>query len=134
MLLKHWRFGDTVKAASTLTSIPEGTVSHYYARFNRKKDLYRKVSKNDYQEPPRTSPFDVASASLFLTEVTTKVYKLFKAGDYAKARDYLQAILLLQDLTKRLDPILQRADPKRQKEAIQNIIMLTKLTGMSPKA
>jgi hypothetical protein len=133
-LLKHWRSGDTVKVASTLTSIPEGTVSHYYARFNRRKDMYRKVSENGYQEPQRPSPFEAASAGVFLTNVNLKVNQLFESGDYAKARDYLQAILLHHDLIKRLLPIVQGADPKKKEETLWNVIMLVKLTETSSKA
>ena len=110
-LLKHWHQGDTVKIASTLTGVPEGTVSHYYARFNRKRDVYRKVSEKGNQEPPRTRPFDAAFAAVAFTKVQSNVYRLVEAGDYARARDYLQTILLLQDLAKRVLPIAHNLDP-----------------------
>lgn len=134
-LLKHWRFGDTVKAASTSTDIPEGTVSHYYARFNRKKDMYRIVSEKGSQEPPRTSPLEAAQASLFLTTVISKANQLMGAGEYTKARDFVHTILLLQDLVKRLLPMIQNLDPKRSDETFQYIVMLVKLMGTpSPQA
>ena len=127
-LLKHWHQGDTVKIASTLTGVPEGTVSHYYARFNRKRDVYRKVSEKGNQEPPRTSPFNAATASVFLTSVQSNVNELVGKGDYAKARDYLQTILLLQDLVKRMLPIAQNLDPNKFDEAFKYVVLLTRMT------
>jgi hypothetical protein len=126
-LLKHWLQGDTVKVASTLTSVPEGTVSHYYARFNKKRDVYRKVSENGYQEPPRTSPFDAALAAVSYNNVYSRVKELVEAGNYASARDYLQTILLLQDLAKRVLPMAGNIDPKKIDEAMKYAVLLMKI-------
>jgi hypothetical protein len=38
ILLNCWETGKTVKVASALSGIPEGSVSHYYRRFNRDKE------------------------------------------------------------------------------------------------
>lgn len=129
ILLSHWRQGHTVKTASLLTSIPEGTISHYYARFNKNKEIYRKVVDNKYQEPPRSSPFDVAVVALGLPNIVKNVTWLVKKGDFAKARDYLQILLLLMDITKRLTPIMQNVDPEKMDEVLINMIKLVKEFG-----
>ena len=129
ILLGHWQRGDTVKIASLFTGIPEGTVSHYYSKFNRNKQAYIKLSESGRQEPPRSSPIDAAAAALFLTTATKTVANFLKVGEYAKARDYLQVILLLMDLNMRLAPIMQNVDPKKMKEIFQNMISIVKLSG-----
>jgi len=63
-LLRHWRRGDTVKVASLLTGIPEGSISHYYARFNRNPEKYQKIANNPHNDPPYSHPSDVAIALL----------------------------------------------------------------------
>ena len=129
LLLGHWRQGNTVKVASLLTGIPEGTISYYYARFNRNKHAYLKPSGNGYQEPPRSNPFDVAAAAFTSAEIVKTVAALLRTGDYARARDYLQAILLFLDLGRRLTPIVQNLDPKKMDEFFQNVITIVKLLG-----
>jgi hypothetical protein len=132
-LLKHWHQGETVKVASLFTGIPEGTVSHYYARFSRKRDVYGKKSEKGYQEPPRTSPLDAAFANVSFANAYSIVNQLVGAGDYARARDYLQTILLLHDLEKLMLPIAQNVDPKKSNEVLQYMALLTKMTtGATP--
>jgi hypothetical protein len=128
-LLGLWQFGDTVKCASQLTGIPEGTVSHYYAKFNRKRDKYLKLSKEVSQEPPRSSPFDVALAAFLYTDVLKKTTQLIQTEEYTKARDYLQAIMLLQDFSKRMSPLMQNLDPNKVNESLQSLITLVKITS-----
>jgi hypothetical protein len=127
ILLSHWRQGRTVKTAGSLTGIPEGTISHYYARFNKNKEIYRKVVDNEYQEPPRSSPFEVAAAALALPNIVKNVTRFTERGDFAAARDYLQILLLLMDIDKRLTPIIQNVDPKKMDEVLKNMMMLVKV-------
>ena len=123
ILINYWRQGNTVKHTSLLTGIPEGTISHYFARFNKKKDKY-KIPKNGSQEPPRSSPFDFTIAYFTLERISKKVQTFFETGDYAGACDYLQAIMLLQDVRKRFLPIIKNSDLKTVDEAFQKIVKL----------
>ena len=129
ILLSHWRQGHTVKNASLLTSIPEGSISHYYARFNRNKDKYLKLTEHGYQEPPRSNPFEVAITALARTNILKNVTQCVKNGDFAQARDILQVCLLLMDLEKRLTPIIQNVDPEKMGEIIENMMMILKVIG-----
>ena len=81
VLLSHWQRGDTVETTSLLTGVPKGSISHYYARFNKNKEIYRKVVDNEYQDPPRSSPFEVAAAALSLPNIVKNVTWLVKKGE-----------------------------------------------------
>ncbi len=129
ILLSHWRQGHTVKTASLLTRIPEGSISHYYARFNRNKDKYLKLTEHGYQEPPRSTPFEVAITSLAKTNILKNVTQCVKNGDYAQARDILQMCLLLMDFEKRLTPIIQNIDPEKMGEVLKNMMMIVEIIG-----
>ncbi len=129
ILLSHWRQGHTVKTASVLTRIPEGSISHYYARFNRNKDKYLKLTEHGYQEPPRSSPFKVAITSLAKANILKNVAQCAKKGDYAQARDILQVCLLLMDFEKRLNPIIQNIDPEKMGEVQKNMMMIVDIIG-----
>ena len=125
-LLSHWRMGRTVKTASTLTGIPEGSTGYYYARFNKRKDLYKNL-KPGMQEPPRSTPSNVASAALSLTEITNEVRELCMTGDFAKARDFLQMILLYIDLERQLSTVVQNQDPERMTETLQHMMATVRM-------
>ena len=127
VLLSHWQRGDTVETTSLLTGVPKGSISHYYARFNKNKEIYRKVVDNEYQEPPRSSPFEVAATVLARTNIFKNVTQCIKNGDFAQARDILQVCLLLMDLEKRLIPIIQNVDPEKMDDVLKNMIALVKL-------
>ena len=127
-LLSLWQQGETVKKASLLTNIPEGTISKYYARFNRDKDKYHKIAENGYQKPPKTSPFNAALLGVAYTNILKNVRQFVETGDYAKARDYLQVILLLQDVGNRLFPIMQNFDPEKFNEVIQSLFTIQNLS------
>lgn len=131
-LLKQWRIGETIKRTSLLTNTPEGTVSHYYRRFNKNRDKYIKLFETGDREPPKTSPIEAASASIIYGDVLKKVTEFFQKEDYTKARDYLQTIMLLQDFDKRVSLILQNVDPKKMDEVMRIIISLVKLTSSAP--
>jgi hypothetical protein len=124
ILLSHWRQGDTVKVTSSLTNIPEGTISHYYARFNKNKDKYLKKTGAEFQELPRPSPFGIAAAGLTYNEVRRNTIQLIKSGDYAKARDYLQVMLLFIDFNKRFIPTLQNFNDENSDEVLQHLVEL----------
>lgn len=126
-LLEHWRMGYKVKVASLLSGIPEGSVSHYYARFNRNKDKYHRVSEGGVQEPPKSTPFEIALTGLFITQVFNKLRGLIYAENYKKVCEYLQSILLICDFVKRFQPILQNADPSQEDEVLKNMIAIMKL-------
>ena len=123
ILFRHWSEGYTVKETAILTSVPEGTVSHYFSRFNRDK----KRPARHGVEPPRSSPFDVALTSVVYAKVIENVNQLMSNGEYSKARDYLQTWLLLLDFNKRMIPIMQNVDPEKDSEVIKNIIGIAKL-------
>jgi hypothetical protein len=131
-LLGHWRWGHTVKKASFLTGVPEGSISHYYARFNKDKDKYLRIAETKCQEPPRTSPEEAALGALGFANVSKNVMKLVTKGEFAKARDYLEVILLVQDLWKRMSPTFLNYDPSKWDEVLKNILELTKLLEEAP--
>ncbi len=125
-LLRHWRRGDTVKTAALLSNIPAGSVSHYYAKFNRKKEMYGRISEGKQQNPPRSTPSQVATASFILSQTINYVGKCSASGDYSKARDYLETVLLLDDLEKRYRPIIANKDPEKHDEIMNSILQLIK--------
>lgn len=127
ILLRHWRQGETVKAASFRTGIPEGTISHYYARFNKNKDMFQRAFESGSQEPPRSTPFEAAAATYSWANVVSHVMELARRGEYDKARDYLQMILLVFDLGKRLHSIMFNFDPEKRVEVMQNLFTILKL-------
>ena len=55
-------------------------------------------------EPPRSKPFDVAATALAYVKVIQNVSQLMANGEYAKARDFLQIVMLVMDLDKRMRP------------------------------
>jgi hypothetical protein len=80
-------------------------------------------------EPPRSSPFDVAAASIIYVNVSKNVSQLMSNGEYSKARDYLQTWLLLLDFDRRIRPIIQNLDPEKYSEVIKSVIEIIKLSG-----
>jgi hypothetical protein len=109
-----------------LTGIPEGSISHYYARFNRDPEKYQKIEDSSYQEPPRSHPQYVAMMALGLSNTLTNATFLIQRGELAKARDYLQAILLAHDLVKRVEPTLNNVDRKDMMKVMQHLTALVK--------
>ncbi len=128
ILLSHWRRGNTVKRAALLTGIPQGTISHYYRRYNKHPEKYVRKNKGKYQEPPKTSPFTTAAAGLHLTNIHNGVSEFVKSGDYAGARDFLQVFLLLVEVEKVLRPQIMNADPKKWNEVVKELIRIVQIT------
>ena len=77
ILLEYWKQGKTVKTSAILSGIPEGTISHYFARFNKNVDKYHLLAKRS-QSPPTTSPEEAAVASYIVTEATKKVKRKYR--------------------------------------------------------
>jgi len=126
MLFGYWGSGHTVKETAILSDVPEGTISHYFSRFNRDKG---KMKQRDgaFQEPPRSSPSDVAMASLIYVNVLRHVGELVREGKYSDARDYLQLMLLLMDFNKKILPQIQNYDPKEYLEIIKALFEIKKI-------
>jgi len=120
-LLSHWRLGATVKKASLLSGVPEGSISHYYRRFNRDKKKYLKIVNGKFQEPPRTSPNKALASNLNFTQVLSDLIPMIQEKEYGKARDYLQFVLLLEEFTKKHQYILDNIDPKVKTELINKM-------------
>jgi len=125
-LFEFWRTGHTVKDTALLSGVPEGTISHYFSRFNRDKGKLN-LGRDAYKEPPRSSPWDVATAATIYVKIMENVTQLMVSGDYPKARDFLQVTMLLMDFDKRVRPIMQNADPKKYSEVIKNVITIVSL-------
>jgi len=125
-LFKFWSSGHTVKETALLSGVPEGTISHYFSRFNRDKGKLN-LGRDAYKEPPRSSPWDVAAAATIYTNVMNNVNQLMMSGDYSKARDFLQVYLLVMDFDKRMRPIIQNTDPEKYSEVIKNTITIYSL-------
>jgi hypothetical protein len=123
-LHKHWLKGNTIKTAAHLTGIPAGTISHYYSRFNRRRELELVRRRFSGQEPPRSTPAQVAGAALSLNEVYKTVIPLMKERSYAEARDYLQALLLLSEVHRKYAAIMGNFDQNKYPEAFREIIRL----------
>jgi len=111
-LLSFWYLGHTVRDTASLTGIPAGTISHYFARFNKNKNEFRERAISN-QEPPRSSTHEVIGAALMLSNVDQKVTELMDNEEYAKARNYLQAVSLHLDFRKKYGAIIGNADPEK---------------------
>ncbi len=122
-LLRHWMKGDTVREAAEDSGIPEGTISHYYARFNRNKKKYQREYDGEYQEPPKADPIFVASIMRSWANVHKTVIRLTGSGEYSKARDYLQMLHLFIDLETKYRS-KSGFDRKIFNEMLESIILL----------
>jgi hypothetical protein len=120
-LLAHWRIGATVKKASLLSGVPEGSVSYYYRRFNRDKEKYLRIVQGKFQEPPRTNPNKALASNLNFTQVLSDLFPMIQEKEYGKARDYLQFVLLLEEFTKKHQYILDNIDSKIKPELINKM-------------
>lgn len=118
-LLSHWRLGRTVKTASLLSGIPEGSVGYYYRRFNNNKKEYLKIVNGKFQDPPRTRPSVAREANLYFTKVMSDLNPMLKDKKFSEARDYLQFILLFGEFMKKHQRILDNIDPKKKEELLQ---------------
>jgi len=115
-LLGYWNLGYTVKDTALITGIPAGSISHYFARFNKNPLLYRE--KAGTQDPPRTSTPDLVNASILYSNVNTKVAQFIKNEEFEKARDLLLTVLLQMEFAKRVTPFIKNADPNKLDEFI----------------
>lgn len=122
-LLRHWMEGETVREAAEDSGIPEGTISHYYARFNRNKEKYQREYDGEYQEPPKTDPNDAAFAALFTINIQNTLTPLIQKGDYSKARDFLQMMLLYDEFLKKRLSIMRNVDHKEYQKAVDNMFL-----------
>lgn len=125
-LLRYWMIGKTVKEASFLSGVPEGSISHYYARFNRDKEKYRKIFQGKYQERQYSNPESVAIAALSHTKIIQEVGLMVQKGEYGKARDFLEICLLLPKVLKQSEIIMRNYDPNQFKEVLQHLFNLSK--------
>ncbi|MFH0748428.1 MAG: hypothetical protein V1915_00685 [Candidatus Bathyarchaeota archaeon] len=128
ILLNYWRIGTTVKRTSLLTDIPEGTISHYFARFNKSGDKYR-VSKPGSQEPPRSTPLQAAIAFEVYHNIQKNIRMYTQKGDYQNLYYYLSCYPLIRDLITPLRSILYNLDPNRFDEFIKSISILNKISS-----
>jgi hypothetical protein len=124
-LRKHWIRGKTVEAAALLTGIPKGSVSHYYARFNRRRERERVRRRFSGQEPPRSTPTQVAAAAMAFTKMNEVVLSLAQKGDFAKARDSLEMLKRWFELEERFSHIIGNIDKSKDKDVFHQIILLT---------
>ena len=125
--------GYTIKDTASLTGIPAGSISHYFARFNKNKNEFRERAISN-QEPPRSSTQEVIGATFTLTTIDQKVTELIEKEDYAKARDFLQAVLLWIELRKKYGAIIRNADPDKLKDIYMELanvhVMLSEVERM----
>lgn len=123
-LLHYWRMDYTVERAAHVSGIPKGSVSHYYARFNRDKERYSRQVAGQFQDPPRSSPEDVALASWLYPKIDETVNPMLEAGEYGKARDFLEVLLLGAKVRQKFFSIIQNYDPKQSEEIAARYIEL----------
>ena len=123
LLLSYWNYGQTVKETSLITGIPAGSISHYFARFNKKKNEYRE-KKIFSQEPPRPSSQYVAQMTLLYTRVFQDVGRCIKNDDFQKARDILQTQLLWMEWHNKMSTVIQAADPEKWIEVLKEYVNL----------
>lgn len=129
ILFFHWKMGHTVKETSLLTGIPQGTISHYFARFSKHKEKF-KDTKTGSQEPTRSTPSQVATSIFSLQEINKQLQMFFKKGEIEKARDYLQILILYQDLTKRFTSIIENWDGKKEEEIFKDLLIINNMFGV----
>lgn len=114
LLLSHWNLGFTVKNTSLMTGIPEGSISHYFARFNKNPKFYREQVGT--QNPPRTSTPDLVNAAILYSNVNQMVNYYVLKEKFDKARDVLMITLLQMEFNKKMLPVIQNADPDKWDE------------------
>jgi hypothetical protein len=97
LLLDYWMRGETVRNTARGANIPEGTVSGYFARFNRDPEKYHRQATSD-QSSTTDNPYDDLPSQLltvFNTErVNDRHKRLMDEGKFAEAKLALEAEML----------------------------------------
>jgi hypothetical protein len=121
--------GRTVKEAALLTGIPAGSISHYYARFNKDREKYRRIISSRTQTPPYSNAFDVAAAGLSLQYLLKEVANLISKREYGKARDLVELIILMNKVEKTYRSVMVNVNPEEYPDVIRHLILLIKMTA-----
>ena len=121
-LLERWRYGNTIKKAALLTNIPEGTISHYFKRYNKNPEKYKKIIENKYQDLPKADTQEAIQSNFNRRIVLDMISPLIQKGDFAKVRDFLQMFELIERYEKKHISILQNVDKIKYQQKANDII------------
>ena len=99
LLLRYWRLGATGRETASRTGIPEGSVSRYFARFNKHPEKHNRLAVSGEPSPPKGLYSDIGGqlrAALEEVEVSRRHKELMTKGKIVQAKFSIEAEILLE--------------------------------------